>query len=169
MGAGLVLEKDAHTQSCNAPTTPVRDDPEQRFIVLDCGRFLAFPVKALLKHHKPGKDSKIEWGMWRESVAASSHVKWDDLLTVWVFGCRFFVATLCREGTQPMMQVYDFSVEGREPNLESEPDPELGGVRTLKCAGERIFPQYGDFVHGSRDTLMFTTDVSATSLLERAK
>ena len=169
-GAGLVLERDAHTQSYNTPMTSFRDDPEQRLIALlivPCSRLLLFPVGALLEWHKASRGSEISWDLWRENVATPSDL--DELSDVWVSGCRLFATLPGDDDTEPMLQVYDFSVESRERILGSEPDPELGGVRSLRCARKRSYPQHSESVYGSRDTIMFVTRVSATSLLKRTK
>ena len=167
----LILEKGAHTQSYNTPTTSFHDDPEQRLIVLStpCRRLLFFPVGTLLKFLEASRGSEIAWDLWRENAATPSDLELDELSDVWVSGCRLFAATQGHNDTQPAMWVYDFSVEGRERCLGSEPDPELGGVRSLRCTGKKSRSQHGDWMYGTHDSIMFTPDVSATSLSKRAK
>ena len=156
----LQLEKDAHTQSSDEPTAPFHNDPNQRLIVLttSCRRFLVFPVGALLGHHK---DSEVEWHMWKGSVATPSDLVLHRSLSTWVSGSRLFAASLNHPQTK--MWVYDFSVEGRKLHLRRESIQVLGGVRSLRYAEKRYFPQIGQFVSGTRDSLLlFNTLVSAT-------
>ena len=165
----LLLERDAQAQSYNTPTTSFRDDTEQRLIVLitDRGRPLIFPVGVLLKFHKAREGSKIAWDMWMENVATPSDLGISrSEINAWVSGCRLFAFGF--DGKQRKIYVYDFSEEGQERHLGSEPDPELG-VRSLGRAGEKNYPEGYSFVGGTRDSLMFITGVSITSLLQRDK
>ena len=173
-GVRLVLEKDVHTKPYTTQATSFHDDPKQCLIVLtkDCGRYLAFPVRALLRHHKPGKCSQIEWNVWGGNVATPSGLmsSYSKPIDTWVSGCRLF-ATFYEQRVRRVW-VYDFSEEGQERHLESKPDPEPGDVRSLGRAGEKSYPHQHNFLGGTRDSLVVFIGVSATvslSLLERAK
>ena len=165
--AHLVLENDAHREPRDMPMTSFCDDPEQRLIVLltDCGRYLVFPVGALLEHYKAGKDSKIEWDMWGKNVATPSNLIFTPKIPIdtWVSGCRLFARFDCA-GQRQKVCVYDFSWDSQGRHLESKPNSELGGVPSLGRAGEAEYPQSYRFVGGTRDSLIVFTGVSATDL-----
>ena len=156
----LEFDKDTHTRHYNKSEPFFCNDPDQRLIVLSPASKrsrLFFRVEALLKHHEDGKNSRIEWDTWRESVATPSGLPHDLLTTTWISGCRFFV--LLWRYPQLEMRVYDSSKTGRRCP-EGEID-QLGGVRSLEHAGAKVLPPNVIGACGTRDSIMLFTSVRA--------
>ena len=156
----LELDKDTHTRPYNESKPSFYDDPNQRLIVLSPANKhkysrLVFRVEALFKHHEDGKDSRIEWDTWRESVAAPSGLRHNLPVTTWVSGCRFFAVLWGSPG--PEMRVYDFSEKGRRcPGGEID---QCSRVRCLERAGAKVLPLDVVRARGTRDSIMLFTSV----------
>ena len=168
----IQMEKGAHNRSKEETSlAPFYQDPGQRLITLTthwASDILVFRVEALLKHHKGGENSEVQWNYWKESVATVTLLH--HPVATWVSGCRLFILSNPQHGGEQMMRVYDFSREGQKFYQGDNVKHSRDGIKELVNVGERSFvPTFSNRVHGTGDSaISFTNNVSApVSLFER--
>ena len=157
----LLLERGVHKPPPAEHLAPFYQYPAQRIAALSMPRslgYLVFPVEALMRLAEGREGCEIGWDEWKKHVANPS-IHQPNIADVWVSGCRLFCINSAENGSEPTMEVYDFSKKGRVEYLGEQADPDLVGVRYLSSTGARAQLPREDAglidVSGCHDGVMF--------------
>jgi hypothetical protein len=132
----LTWERGMHNPPHAESLAPFHQDPAQRIIALQFQFdefFLVLRVGALLELFKDREGTEIGWDEWKNHVVIPSLFRSvRRLRSVQVSGCRLIYFWLTPSGSGSVMEVFDFSMQGRAKYLTGlETSGELGTMNLL--------------------------------------
>jgi hypothetical protein len=133
----LISEPGMHNPPPVGSLAPFHRDPAQRIITLQFQSnppYLVLRVGALLELLNQREGTEIGWDEWKNRVAmipSLSCSAW-ALRFVQVSGCRLIYFWWTAAGSGSVMEVFDFSMQGRAKRLKEWITREIGTVNSLR-------------------------------------
>lgn len=168
-GLSFLLEPGAHNPSPAESLAPFNQDSAQRIVVLNSlyvSQYLVLRVEALLGFHENREGSTVAWDVawdeWKSHVVIPI-INNEDVLSVWVSGCRLFLIFVVDDDYNDFMTMFDFSAWGRVRYLR-EGREEFGIVRYLMPTGAVQYIPWdlvSDVQSGHDSIVLFRVSVAA--------